>query len=223
MAPFEKKNLSRVWSGRLPLAFCIVLALLVLIAGAVLVRRKWNRRPANGSDTTEATSASPAKESGSKSATGANEKLTSGPNAVTHDAAREIDKAPIQDLFRDSKQATVVLPLDPGGGSDNRFMIPAESMRVVLQVRFAAGPESSVPPEYEARLQNSKLETIHLAEHLRATPLAAGLSVVSINLPPRLLTSGDYQLGVNQRTPDGESQDVGTYHFTVVQDHPHSE
>jgi len=227
MTNSENKNLSRARIGRRALVFCVALALVVPAAAVVLSYRKWNRTTANGSKTARTISASPAQDSGSKSATGTKEKPAPEQNDVTHGTApREIDKqAPIKDLFRDtsSKQATVVLPLDPGRDSDNHFMIPGERMRVVLQARFAAGPESSVPLEYEARLQNSKLETVHLANHLRATALAGGLGVVSISLPPRVLANGDYQLGLTKRTPDGQAQDVGTYHFTVVQDHPRGE
>lgn len=67
---------------------------------------------------------------------------------------------------------------------------------------------------YEAVLRDSSLRSMHTAKNLKPQ-IVNNFAVVIVDLNADLLSPGDYRLQLSGTTPDGRSESVATYSFTV--------
>lgn len=70
---------------------------------------------------------------------------------------------------------------------------------------------------YEAVLRDSSLRPMHTAKNLKPQ-IVNNFAVVIIDLNADLLSPGDYRIQLNGTTPDGRSESVATYSFTVTEE-----
>ena len=67
---------------------------------------------------------------------------------------------------------------------------------------------------YEAVLRDSSLRSMHTAKNLKPQ-IVNNFAAVIVDLNADLLSPGDYRIQLSGTTPDGRSENVATYSFTV--------
>ena len=91
-----------------------------------------------------------------------------------------------------------------------QFSITPDIGSVHLQLDLAENEYQS----YEAVLRDSSLRSMHTAKNLKPQ-IVNNFAVVIVDLNADLLSPGDYRIQLSGTTPDGRSESVATYSFTV--------
>jgi hypothetical protein len=102
-----------------------------------------------------------------------------------------------------------------GDRGAEKFSVPEGSKTVVLRLRFDDEQGAKQNDLYEAEVQNGQLKTVKRAENLRARSLPQGERIVSLSVPARLITPGNYQVILSRHRPQGEAESVGSFYFSV--------
>lgn len=116
--------------------------------------------------------------------------------------------------------------LQPGGRVLAIELTPAPATRDVSDVKqFSLTPDigsvhlqldlaENEYQSYEAVLRDSSLRSMHTAKNLKPQ-IVNNFAVVIVDLNADLLSPGDYRIQLSGTTPDGRSESVATYSFTV--------
>ena len=91
-----------------------------------------------------------------------------------------------------------------------QFSLTPDIGSVHLQLDLAENEYQS----YEAVLRDSSLRSMHTAKNLKPQ-IVNNFAVVIVDLNADLLSPGDYRIQLSGTTPDGRSESVATYSFTV--------
>ena len=91
-----------------------------------------------------------------------------------------------------------------------QFSLTPDIGSVHLQLDLAENEYQS----YEAVLRDSSLRSMHTTKNLKPQ-IVNNFAVVIVDLNADLLSPGDYRIQLSGTTPDGRSESVATYSFTV--------
>jgi len=91
-----------------------------------------------------------------------------------------------------------------------QFSLTPDIGSVHLQLDLADNEYQS----YEAVLRDSSLRSMHTAKNLKPQ-IVNNFAAVIVDLNADLLSPGDYRIQLSGTTPDGRSESVATYSFTV--------
>jgi len=91
-----------------------------------------------------------------------------------------------------------------------QFSLTPDIGSVHLQLDLAENEYQS----YEAVLRDSSLRSMHTAKNLKPQ-IVNNFAVVIVDLDADLLSPGEYRIQLSGTTPDGRSESVATYSFTV--------
>ena len=122
--------------------------------------------------------------------------------------------------------STFAVALEPGSlrseTSYKKFSVPEGTKTVLLTLHFnddeAGATRQGVT--YEVELQNGEIKTIHQAANLRSSAARGGGHFVSVSVPARLLSAGNYHVVLRERGPDGKAESVGSYYFSIAEGSP---
>ncbi len=98
---------------------------------------------------------------------------------------------------------------------------PGEMMRVAVPrgeraiLRFSLVLENPAPGTYQVELANADGQTVIVRNHLK--PRANGQTKIVVDVPARLIQTGDYQIKLARQT-DGLLESVGRYYFRALQE-----
>jgi TolA-binding protein len=104
-----------------------------------------------------------------------------------------------------------LLPGTRGGSSRPKLTLPTEARLVRLQLGLEAGDEYK---SYRVQLNSQTTPAVWSQSNLSARA-ARGGQVVVLNLPAKLLTTGQYELALTGITNDGRTEAVAYYNFDV--------
>jgi anti-sigma factor RsiW len=223
------------WLGlRRALAFGIAVSLLLIGAGALLLRQVLSRR--NSREQEVATQQQQQSNRASQ-----NENMRAVSNTVK-DKDAPTNQEPIKTSqtpliasntqinetprpaenrvgSRRSTVSTFAVTLEPGSlrgdGDFKKFPVPKGMKTALLKLRFEDDEEATMPDgSYSFELQNGELKTISRAENLRSSRVRGG-RFVTVRVPARLLTAGNYRAVLRRRAQNGQSEGVGSYYFNV--------
>jgi hypothetical protein len=118
---------------------------------------------------------------------------------------------------RTSVAAVVSFLLTPGASRDSgevkRVSVPRDAREIRLQLDLAADNY----PGYRAVLKTVGGQKELLSRETLRARVVGGRITVSMNLPAKILSRGDYQIQLSGKTSAGEYEDVDTYYFRVPQ------
>jgi hypothetical protein len=100
-----------------------------------------------------------------------------------------------------------------GNGEISNLKIPSTASLIELRLVFSTDPF----PNYDITMETPKGDPVWHKEHVRSQPAGATSKVIAINLPARMLKTGDYNLRVTAKNGH-EIEDVAGYSFRVM--HP---
>jgi hypothetical protein len=127
------------------------------------------------------------------------------------------------DKGRRSAASSFAVVLLPGSlrseGGFKEFSVPKEvkTAQLKLQVEDDDEEPTLTGTTYEVELIHGEIKTIHQAGNARSSRGSGGDRFVSVSIPARLLTKGNYQAVLRKRAPDGTVEGVGSYYFNVTE------
>lgn len=141
------------------------------------------------------------------------------PNTQANEAVRLAES---QKGSRRPAAAALAIALEPGSlrgeAGFKKFAIPKGTKAVLLTLNFDDDEAGATHPAttYEVELQNGEIKTIYQATGLRSSSARGGESFVSVSVPAGLLPAGNYHVVLRQRGPDGKTEGVGSYYFSIA-------
>ena len=99
-----------------------------------------------------------------------------------------------------------------GTGEMTRGAVP-RGERAILRLNLIL--ENPAPGPYRAELANPDGQTVTVRNNLK--PRANGQTKVVVEIPARLIQTGDYQIKLTRQT-DGQFESVGRYYFRALQE-----
>lgn len=100
-----------------------------------------------------------------------------------------------------------------GGGTMARIAVPDGERDVV---RLSLVLEAAGPGFYQAELATAEGQSVSMRSKLKASTHNGETRVV-LDVPARLLRTGDYQIKVTRRKADGETEKVASYYFRALE------
>lgn len=98
-----------------------------------------------------------------------------------------------------------------------KFSVPKGTKTVLLTLHFNDDEETTRQGvTYEVGLQNGQIKTVHQAANLPSSAARGGGHFVSVSVPARLLSAGNYHVVLRERGPDGKAEGVGSYYFSIT-------
>jgi hypothetical protein len=131
-------------------------------------------------------------------------------------AKAQTQRTPVPGLPRRTSVAAVVsFLLTPGATRDSgevkKILVPHDAREIRLRLDLAANDYKS----YRALLKTVGGQKELLSRKLLRARVAASGTTVSMNLPAKLLSRGDYQIQLSGKNSVGEYEDIDTYYFRV--------
>ena len=97
-----------------------------------------------------------------------------------------------------------------GPGEMTRVAVPREE-RAILRLSLVL--ENPAPGTYRVEVANADGQTVTVRNHLK--PRANGQTKIVVDVPARLIQTGDYQIKLARQT-DGQFESVGRYYFRAL-------
>ena len=97
-----------------------------------------------------------------------------------------------------------------GPGEMTRVAVPRGERAILRLILILENP---APGTYRAELDNADGQTVTVRDHLK--PRANGQTKIVVDVPARLIQTGDYQIKL-ARQSDGQLESVGRYYFRAL-------
>ncbi|MFY9621031.1 MAG: hypothetical protein WAQ99_14555 [Pyrinomonadaceae bacterium] len=97
-----------------------------------------------------------------------------------------------------------------GPGETTRVAVPRGERAILRLILILENP---APGTYRVELANADGQTVTVRNHLK--PRANGQTKIVVDVPARLIQTGDYQIKLARHT-DGQLESVGRYYFRAV-------